>query len=174
MAVHSTYHPFVIFRAKDAIAYDEAGVMTHEPMSAVAIEGGSRLLQEGVEAGHRVRLLFSMPGFSLTHAWFKSGYPLPRHSHDVDCVYYVVAGTLRIGTEDLGAGDGFFVGRSVPYTYTAGAEGVEVLEFRTSNAFNIKLLADNPSFWDRALATVRERRDGWKTEPAPSGHLVPG
>ena len=96
--------------------------------------------------GTTVKLLFSMPGMSLTHAWFKSGFPLPRHSHDTDCLYYIVAGSIRIGTEELGKGDGFFVGADVPYAYTPGADGVEILEFRASNAFDIKLLANNPLF----------------------------
>lgn len=143
-------------------------MMVHEPVSPVAAEGGRRMMEAGVHNGHEVEVLFSTGGFSLTYAWFKSGFPLPRHSHNVDCLYYIISGSLRIGREELGAGDGFFVGGDVPYTYTPGPAGVEVLEFRASNAFNIKVMANNPAFWDRALETVKDNRSAWATQPRPS------
>ena len=74
-----------------------------------------------------------------------------------------------MGSEELGRGDGFFVGKDVPYTYTPGAAGVEVLEFRASNAFDIKLLANNPLFWEGAVKTVLAQRSAWTQEQPPSG-----
>ena len=44
---------------------------------------------------------YTVPGFGLTHVWFKEGYALPLHSHDCDCLYYVIAGSLKMGTEEL-------------------------------------------------------------------------
>jgi hypothetical protein len=41
---------------------------------------------------------------SLCWAWFKSGYVLPRHSHNADCLYYVLGGSLRLGSVWLKAG----------------------------------------------------------------------
>lgn len=118
--------------------------------------------------GATLRVFFEMPGLSVTHVWFKSGFPLPRHKHDVDCLYYILAGSLRIGTENLAENDGFFVGANVPYTYTPGENGVELLEIRTANAFDIKLLADNASWWAKAADKVKARRDHWDTEGPPS------
>jgi hypothetical protein len=46
----------------------------------------AELQEAGIEEGQAVKLLFSAPGFSLTYAWFKSGFPLPRHSHNSDCL----------------------------------------------------------------------------------------
>jgi hypothetical protein len=158
---------FALFRAKDAESFEESGLMSVGEMSETVIEGSTRLAQEGYEAGHQLKLLFAMPGMSLTHVWFKSGFPLPRHSHDADCLYYIIAGNLRIGTEELGAGDGFYVGSDVPYAYTPGDQGVELLEFRSSNAFDIKLLANNPAFWERAADTVRAKKDVWPDEAMP-------
>jgi hypothetical protein len=142
--------------------------MTHAEVSAVVGEGATRVIAEGVEQGHETKVLFSAPGFSLAYAWFKSAYPLPRHSHDVDCLYYILGGSLRIGNEDLGVGDGFFVGGSVPYSYSPGPAGVEVLEFRAANAFDIKIMADNKAFWDKAVETVRRQQDTWRTQHRPS------
>jgi hypothetical protein len=162
--------PFTLFRARDALGYADGGVM-HEaanagdqaPVSA-AIEAAT---EQGVLEGSTVRLLFARPGMSLSYAWFKPGFPLPRHSHSADCLYFIIAGSLRIGTEELGAGDGFFVGVDVPYAYVPGEQGVEVLEFRNSDSFDIKLLANNPAWWEGALKRLSEHRPGWSADDVP-------
>lgn len=163
-----THPAFAIYRGADARPEDGIPIMRHEPLTAAEADGASRLMQAGIAAGHETRLLFSAAGLSLSYVWFKSAYPLPRHSHDVDCLYHVIGGSLRLGTQVLGKGDGFFVGAGVPYTYTPGPEGVEVLEFRAASAFNIRLHADNPAFWERALRTVHDHGAAWQTEPRAS------
>jgi quercetin dioxygenase-like cupin family protein len=159
---------FAIFRAKDARADVEASLMEFVPLSPVAAEGARRAIEAGIDKGSELKVLFETPGFSLVHVWFKSGYPLPRHTHNCDCLYYIIGGSLRIGQEELGPGDGFFVGRDVPYTYKAGDAGVEVLEFRATNAFDIKVLADNQLFWEAAVKTAVAQRSTWVTEKPPS------
>ena len=166
-AAKSDKSAFQIFRGADATPED-IGIMRSGPVTPVMAEGGRRMMEAGVEQGHETRLLFAGAGFSLTYVWFKSGYPLPRHSHDVDCLYYILGGSLRLGTEELGTGDGFFVGGGVPYTYVPGPAGVEVLEFRAADAFDIKLLANNPAFWDKALQTVHANRATWERQERPS------
>jgi len=42
-----------------------------------------------------------------------------------------------------------------------------VLEFRHAQHFNIKFLAGNPAFWNKALETVRGEREGWKSQQRP-------
>jgi hypothetical protein len=167
-AIHSIDPTFALFRRQDAADFEESGIMHHTPLSDVQADGAAAAVEAGMLEGTTIKLLFSMPGMSLTHVWFKSGFPLPRHSHDTDCLYYITAGSLKIGTENLGKGDGFFVGASVPYTYTPGPEGVEVLEFRGSSAFDIKVLANSPAFWAKALQTAQDKKDAWATEAAPS------
>ena len=157
---------FAIFRARDAANPTGEGSMASE-LTPVEIEGSKRAVEAGILEGSTLRVLFEAPGFSLTYAWFKSGYPLPRHSHDADCVYYIVGGSLKVGTEELGRGDGFFVGRDVPYTYVPGDEGVEVLEFRTTDSYGIKLFANNPAFWAKAVETLGDRKQAWAGEAAP-------
>jgi hypothetical protein len=166
--------PFTIFRARDALDYAEAECMTPQPLGDSELEWSARLAEAGMLEGSTVKLLFSRPGLSLTYVWFKSGFPLPRHSHDVDCGYFIIAGALRIGTEELGPGDGFFVGKNVPYTYTPGQEGVEVLEIRTANQFDIKLLSSNPAWWEKALSGLMGARAKWPEERPPSGVMKVG
>lgn len=159
---------FTIFRMKDARPEAGIPIMRYEPPTPTMIAGGERLRAAGVGAGSENRLLFSGGGYSLSYVWFKSGFPLPRHSHDTDCLYYIIAGSLRLGREALAAGDGFLLPGGTPYTYTPGPDGVEVLEFRSGGPFNIKLLANNPAFWDKALATVEDQRGAWQDQPRPS------
>ena len=101
---------FQIFRTADAPSLDETAHMDVADMTPELEAGIGVALEAGFAEGNVVKTLFSQPGFSLTYAWFKSGFPLPLHTHDVDCLYYVVAGSLQLGTETLNAGDGFFVG----------------------------------------------------------------
>lgn len=164
--------PFTLFRARDAMDYDEAGVMHGAPVTTAQAEGAEALVRGGMLDGSTVKLMFSRPGMSLTYAWFKSGFPLPRHSHDADCLYVIIAGALRIGTEELGPGDGFFVGSEVPYTYEPGPDGVEVLEIRTSESFDIKLLANNTAWWGKAAERLEAQKPGWPEQTPPSGWQV--
>ncbi len=163
---------FAIFRMADARPEEGIPIMRYEPLTPTMIDGGRRLTEAGVGEGSENRLLFSGGGYSLSYAWFKSGFPLPRHSHDTDCLYYIIAGSLRLGHEELGAGDGFLLPGGTPYTYTPGRDGLEILEFRSGGPFNIKLLANNPAFWNKALDTVETQRDGWKDQPRPSARSV--
>jgi hypothetical protein len=158
---------FVIFRSAEAVDFDESGVMKTLPLSEIEMEGSIAAVGAGMLAGANVRLLFESPALTLTHAWFKSGFPLPRHSHNVDCLYYITAGSLRLGTETLAKGDGFFVGADVPYAYTPGPEGVEVLEFRATNDFDIRLLANNRAFWTKAVDHAAAKQGAWANEQPP-------
>ncbi len=160
--------PMAVFRAAEAPALREVDAMRAEGVTVLVRDGLAQLVEAGLNEGETVKLLFSAPGFSLAYAWFKSGFPLPRHSHNTDCLYYIIAGSLTLGAQALGKGDGFFVPRDAAYTYVPGPEGVEVLEFRTVDRFSIRFLADNPTFWSRAAATVSRELGGWRGQRPPS------
>ena len=159
---------FQVFRAADALSLSEAGCMAVEPFDPATLAAVSQLREAGYGGGGQVRVLVNIPGFSLTHVWFKSGYPLPLHSHDADCLYYVVAGSLQLGTQALGPRDSFFVPCDAAYTYQVGPDGVELLEFRHANAFNFVNRAKNPAFWSKAIEAVKANRDAWRTEKMPA------
>jgi hypothetical protein len=99
-------------------------------------------------------------GPSLVWSWFGPDYILPRHSHSADCLYYVTRGELRMGNNVLQAGDGFFVPSDAPYAYTAGPDGVEILEFRTTSPFDMQITESLPR-WDRIVEGVRANRARW-------------
>lgn len=167
MASEAEKPRFAVFRGRDARPDSEVGLMTYEEFTPVAADGLRRAQEVGFDEGHHLRVLFSAPGFSLIHLWFKSAFPLPRHVHNVDCLYFILGGSLRFGQEELEAGDGFFVGSDVPYHYTPGPAGVDLLEFRASSAFNIRVLANNPAFWDHAVETIRSHHSAWLSEQRP-------
>lgn len=157
-----------IFRRADAPALMESGVMAIAPPNPEQRQGLNKMVAAGYLEGEQVKVLVNLPGFSLTHAWMKKDYPLLLHSHDCDCLYYVVAGALTFGSEELVAGDSFFVPNGAAYTYRPGPDGVEVLEFRHATQFDFKNLAYNQAFYDKAAATIAGVVDAWRTATPPS------
>ena len=158
---------FHINRKSQGHVFGEDGVLTTDP-TPVQAEGLRRMLDAGVMDGAQFTMLSSQPGFCLIHSWFKQDYPLPLHSHSADCMYYVIAGSARLGTEELGPGDTFFVPANTPYTYRAGPEGVEVLEIRHTLDIDFQNYAKGQAFYDKAVETVNARRDDWRKVPRPS------
>ncbi len=164
---------FQIFRASDAKGLMESGCMTVEPYTPTQRAGMDKVLEAGFLDGDEVRVLCNLPGFSLTHVWFKRDYPLPLHSHDADCLYYIIAGSIRLGTETLGPRDSFFVPADVPYAYKPGPDGVELLEIRNSTSFNFVNLAKGEAFWDKAAEIAAGNREAWKTAKRPALNAEP-
>jgi len=125
-----------------------------------------------MDSGAQALLLFSEPGeqgMSLSHVWFKSGYILPRHSHNADCLYYVIGGELHMGTQVLRKGDGVFIPADAGYTYEAGPQGVEVLEFRNATRFHFKFQGNDAAHWERIANVLRNNCPKWADESPPSG-----
>lgn len=159
---------FTIFRAKDAPGLMQSGCMSIAPITDVQREGLTKAVRAGYTEGDDVKILVDLPGFSLAHAWLKKNYPLALHSHDSDCLYYIIAGSLRLGTEELGPRDSFFVPAGVPYTYRPGPDGVEVLEYRHATQFNFVNHSKTAAFWDKAAQTVSDNLADWKGAKRPS------
>lgn len=159
---------FQIFRAAESPGLMEAQIMNVQPFDPMQRAGMDKLVKAGVLEGEQVKVLFNVPGFSLLHVWFKKDYPLLRHTHDSDCLYYVIAGSLQLGTESLGPRDGFFVPAGTPYTYRPGDEGVEVLEFRHATQFNFINLTKGEAFYEKALDTVTANVEGWRQAKKPT------
>ena len=172
MATTSIGESFAIFRAADAPTLAEAGCMTIEPFSPVQRAGVDRMMAAGYGEGEEVRVLVDMPGLSITQVWFKKAFPLPLHCHDVGCLYHVVAGELRLGTETLGPRDSFFVPAGMPYTYKPGPEGVELLEIRKEGRFNFVNLANGAAFWAKGEAACAANREDWRTASRPPRNVT--
>ncbi len=161
-----------VFRGREARPLGPE-TMTAAPAGEDVKAGLARLAEAGVRAGlgEKNLLLFGQPGEdgpSLVYLWFKSGYVLPPHSHDGDCLYYILAGCLQLGEETLGKGDGLFVPAGCAYAYEAGPEGVELLEFRNATRFGITLMGGRERAWERMISAFRENSEHWRDELPPS------
>jgi hypothetical protein len=159
--------PFEIYRGADALDYGEHAIQKLDDPSP-AVLGAFAGFSQYQEHGSDVKLVYARPGFSLTSVWFKSGYPLALHSHTGGCLYYIVAGSIRMGEERLGPGDGFFVDHDVPYTYETGPDGVEVLEFRATDLLDIRFKTNTKAAWDKIIARMGARQSAWSNETRPS------
>lgn len=151
-----------LFDAPDhAPALHETDVMSMPVMDPQAED---QMMEWALSGGHDVRVLFRQEGGGMSLVWsrFSPNYPLPRHSHSADCVYYVVAGEARMGNRRIGAGAGFFVPADAPYAYTAGPEGIEILEFRGVDSFDMRI-TESLGRWVRIVEEVRANKAGWQT-----------
>ena len=167
MSEQERQRAMTFFRAEDAPTLEEDGIMTMGSMEMdPAVRDAVDLGMLGV--GQRVRVLFKgegPDGFSLIHARFEPGYRLPRHSHSADCLYYVVAGEAHMGSRVLKPGDGFFILAEAPYAYTAGPEGVEVLEFRHATTFDIKIRDKTLEHWKPVIEAIKAHGESWAPTP---------
>jgi hypothetical protein len=145
----------------------EGAPLLHETdmmsMPTVDPPAPEQLVEWATSGGHLVKALFRQDndGMSLVWSRFSPGYPLPRHSHSADCLYYVVAGEARMGGRRIPAGAGFFVPADAPYAYTAGPEGIEILEFRNVGSFDMQI-TESVDRWDRIVDEVREHEAEWR------------
>lgn len=161
-----------IFRFSDGERMKEDN-MPFLGLDEKALAGVAKLMQAtppDVE-GETTTVLFrerGEEGLSLAYAWFKSGYVLPRHSHDADCIYYIIAGSLVMGTQTLGKGDGMFIPRDATYAYEVGPEGLEVLEFRNASRFHIHFKDNDDAYWDKQAKARADNAPAWADEVPPS------
>ena len=152
------------FRFGEATPLFDSGIMngkiSYPPVPFLRQYDLSRLM-----GGSDARVVFSQPGgggFSIVHVRFAPDYILARHIHDTDCTYYIVAGEVSFGrTRVLRAGDGFFVAADQPYGYTAGPQGVELLEFRHSSSFTSRVIEDNEAVWREMFRVAETHRESW-------------
>lgn len=158
------------FKGEDAAPLGEDRMPT-EGLTPSILAGVAKLMAATKPGlGENATVLFAEPGptgMSLVRGWFKSGYILPAHSHSHDCLYYVLAGELRMGAHVVKAGDGFFLPSDTPYSYEAGPDGVEVLEFRNTTHFNIVLREQPEERWDRLAENYKDRAEVWEAETIP-------
>jgi quercetin dioxygenase-like cupin family protein len=156
-----------IYRAAEAPNLEATDFMSAPEMSPEARAGLSQSTRAGIVDGGVVKVLArDDDGFSLVHVWFKANYPLPRHSHDADCMYYVISGSAVMGNQVLRPGDAFFVPADAPYQYDAGPDGVEVLEVRHGTSrFDMQIPDVGAARWQAMADAVEANRGRWAAEP---------
>ncbi|OLT11282.1 hypothetical protein BJF78_27180 [Pseudonocardia sp. CNS-139] len=129
-----------------------------EEFAAGSMSNGLRSLVPFCHAGET--------GFSIVRVYLAPGYILPAHTHDADCLYYVLRGLAILGRREIGPGGGFFIPAGKAYGYTAGAEGVEVLEFRHATRTDFRETERSPARWQKILDNAEEH-GGWVDADLP-------
>lgn len=155
-----------IFRAADAVDLISGDFMTPVEMTDETRAEFTGQIAGGLATGAETKVVLRQSeeegGYSLVRLWFRAGYPLVRHSHDADCLYYVLTGSAIMGNQTLRAGDGFFVPADAPYQYDAGPEGVEVLEVRHGvSQFNMVIPDQSEAAWRSMATATAAHRDQW-------------
>jgi hypothetical protein len=166
--------------SRAADSFDYRGLLADHEEQEVRDTIGE--MSRAIAPGSAVTPLFFQQGpdgMSLVHAWFGPHFPLFRHSHPKygDCLYYVVAGQIIMGSRVLSAGDGFFVPNGMPYKYRAGPEGVEVLEFRAGGgdaaAPSMKLDESSLDALRRIIDSAQAHQSEWQAPARISdGYVV--
>ncbi len=104
-------------------------------------------------------------GFSLVYLYFKPNFPLFRHKHEDDCMYFIISGSAIMGNRTLRAGDCFFVPALAPYVYTAGPDGIEVLEIRHNVdpqwGFTLIITENSEGRLEEVRAAIEDNREQW-------------
>jgi len=160
-----------VFRAAD----EGNALIDHMPLEGIdegVLAAFAKIAAAGVDInqGTVTKCLFQEPvsGLSLCYGWFKSNYLLPRHSHNADCVYYVLRGELQAGATSLRAGDGIFVPADDAYAFQAGPEGAEFLEFRNATQFHFLFKGNDEAHWDRIKDVHVSQQHVWPDEKPPT------
>jgi hypothetical protein len=118
-------------------------------------------------------------GPSITYIWWAPELDVYRHSHSTDCAYLLISGEVRMGRQVLTPGDGFFAPADAPYSYRAGPEGAEVIEFRpdSSSGVSMAILEDDLDRWKAMIENANAHREQWRRTPArlfPGAESAPG
>jgi quercetin dioxygenase-like cupin family protein len=158
-----------IFRAEHATPLLETDFMGMPQMTDEALEAGGPEIFMSSAPGTDVRIAIRQTpeegGFSILHVWFKADYPVPRHTHNADCLYYIVSGSVVMGSQTLRQGDGFFIPAGAPYGYDAGPDGVELLEIRHNvEQFDLQMLESSAGKWAAIADTIASHRDAWAAD----------
>jgi len=171
MTVATRTRGLQIFSRNKSVTGDLAKQMMQPPVwDEAAVQATPEFFASGGSASVR---LFSDPGGTendcLNLIWLRLGsnYHLPRHSHTENCLYYVASGELHLGNQTIRSGEGFFVPSEAPYTYTAGPEGAEILEFRGTARPVASQTLESRAGWKRILENAREHRKRWVQELKP-------
>lgn len=94
---------------QEAKGLHEVSMMSFPTMNPPAED---QMMEWALSSGQVVKVLYGDPeagGMSLVWSWFAPHFPLPRHSHSADCLYFVHRGELRMGNQVVKEGEGFFV-----------------------------------------------------------------
>jgi len=66
----------------------------------------------------------------LTEVQYPPNVSIDLHAHNVDEIFYLLAGALRIGERSLAIGGSVYIARDTLYSLKSGPDGARFLVFR--------------------------------------------
>ena len=101
------------------VPYFEGRIETHD------------LVSQKADDGMRLSILRLAPGTVL-----------PRHSHSVDYIEFVLEGEIHYGNRIVGPGGGVYRPAGAPYTYRVGPAGATIIDVRAHTYYSTTWLDD--------------------------------
>ncbi len=112
------------------IRVHDSAQMQWRSAAAIAEERGIELMEEF----RGTSLVFHERGDDahpqLFELRFEPGSEVSVHAHEQDEIFYVVAGSMKLGKKEIGPGSSVFVAGNTLYSFGAGKDGLQVLNFR--------------------------------------------
>lgn len=105
---------------------------------------------------------FENHGMHMAVIEWDAGLSVPLHNHNETCLYYIERGSIRMGNRELGPGEGMLVPAGQAYGYTAGPEGVRIVEFTTGDkgSSTMTVLDRNLERWQNRMEKAVEALEG--------------
>ena len=103
---------------------DRAGTPRHEAFDFMA--------ESELESSMAFHEFGSKTELQLAELEYIPGAEAVVHKHDDDEIIYVVKGEMHFGTRVLGAGSSIYIPGGTFYGFTAGPNGLRILNFRAS------------------------------------------
>jgi len=128
-----------LFRAQDEKLEPMAKVrLTTEDQQAWIVSGDrdldeaerAKLRQGELTSAYRIREPGDVRSPQLVELRYEPDAVVSLHSHDEDEIIYVLTGEMRINNRKVGPGATLTVPGGVFYGFTAGPEGLRILNFR--------------------------------------------
>ena len=89
-----------------------------------------KLGEDELHTQFRIREMGSDSAPQLIELRYEPHAEIQLHAHDEDEIIYVLNGELRLGQRSFSSGTSVFIAGGTYYTFRAGAEGLQILNFR--------------------------------------------
>lgn len=89
-----------------------------------------KLGEDELHTQFRIREMGSDAAPQLIELLYEPHAEIQLHAHDEDEIIYVLKGELRLGQRSFYPGTSVFIAGGTYYTFRAGAEGLQILNFR--------------------------------------------
>jgi len=101
-----------------------------------------KLRESELTTQFRVREMGSDASPQLIELLYQPHAEIQLHAHDEDEIIFVLRGEMRVGQRTFPPGTSIFVAGGTFYSFRAGAEGLQILNFRPRKDMTFHIPAD--------------------------------